>query len=629
MAVMAGLSSEVVLRILGYLDSARDVVRLRQTDRRMYALGSDPSLWKRLFTDTFLLDPSLRPSKRARCSPAVTAFGQSSNEPCSSRRIVTLPKMSEDGANGQRTDWYTLFKVSHNWKTGSYTAHRLRTSIAAEETETEALQTPSVLRGNDSVKAGPGLDLPDTIVESTTEFVFTSSRKLGLSARPGHVLVFPTSVLSSQRKEGIEQTHQEALAHYVCPSLLDAKQGGGDVSTIAVDRSQDKGSKVRVAVAFASGALSIASFDKRSYRFSEELFAAPASVDKVVLAAFHWPYLATCTSDFRIRIDRADAASRQLHRLEERRSYSCHWPACLRLERMSAAQSTLRLTVAYSIPVYPAGWTVGLQEIILDQQGVINSRSASAKRAHVITSIDSPSRSKGATPIGKADSTDQLSRLTSLSYEDPFVVVGTRDNDVFCFRVDGATTGGDTVEEQPLSVCHVRTLHGHTGTVHSVSLNGGRCVTGGSDGSVRIWRLGDEELSVARATGLVATLEGRLRRGLGKVITLRSPKADSPVSTSRPALKRKREATEETGVDVSMPMSLADILRQARQAASTGTSAVHSPSSVIRWVASAFDRIISVSAAPTATRSNGPSCRSEIGQEKRDEELVQIWNFST
>lgn len=38
---LASLSSEVLLRILGNLDDARDLVRFRQVNRRLYGVGGD------------------------------------------------------------------------------------------------------------------------------------------------------------------------------------------------------------------------------------------------------------------------------------------------------------------------------------------------------------------------------------------------------------------------------------------------------------------------------------------------------------------------------------------------------------------------------------------------------------
>lgn len=480
--------------------------------------------------------------------------------------------------------------------------------------------------------------------------------------------MFPAAKDTQRSQLSDSRSRQEPLARFdLMLSSFGSSSSAPSIACLAVDSNYSSSSFVRLVIVRSDSTSIFLRYDMEQTTFFEDkrvcLYdAAPSPA----LTAYHWPYMATCSDDFHIRTYRIRDADSSLQLVDERRSYSCQWPACLRLEGLESAGSapssriSVRLSVAFTLPVYPQGWTVGLQEIVAHGDDILHSRSAIARQAYISTRIDSPSKVAAAayrSQKGEARSStlpsaeDEISRLTSLSYENPFIVVGSRDNDVSCFRVEGAVQDASW-QAGSLAVRHVRTLHGHTGSVYSVSLNEGRCVTGGGDGSVRVWRLGDEEMSIARATGLLTTLDGRMRHGRGSVVTLQP----NYVEEGGSSVTRKRKRDCEGSVDSSghlpestrvqthrMPHSLAEILRQARTNAPEGASgsASRASNSVIRWVASTFDRIISVSSAASSNRgghyraTSGSSdatpgaVQSTCRHDAREEEQVQVWSFSS
>lgn len=614
------LSAEVILRILGQAKDARDIVRFRQANKRMYSLGHDSILWKEMFIDTFLTLPSNgeegeenRPSKRAR----KTIHDELDMQTLPIRALTSLPSIED--VNDRRTDWHALYRISWNWKKGSFNLQQLNAAMQMAQ-KTDQIDT-----------AKSKLDLPNTIIESTEKFIFTAMRK-STSSGFAKVSVYPAELMKSRGGTNEEEVLQ--VATFSSTDLNIQDKAKISVSAIAIDQGNVNADQVRLMTGYTNGLLSISIFCPSSKTFHELASYRQIHDQTTVTAAFAWPFVATCTIDFHIRIYRLneEGPTTLFKLIAERRSYSCHWPACLRLDRAKQNENAFCLTIVYSNPIYPSGWSVGLQELYLDKSGVIDSRSASAKRSYVVTKIDAPTKAlPSKNSSSRPTSIDQVGRLTSLSYEDPFVVVGSRDNGVFCFRVD---KGKDNYGSEALSIRYLRTLHGHTGSVHSVSLNGGRCVTGGSDGKVQVWYLGDEEALIARATGVISMLKGRIRSNLGKVTSLR-------LSDARSERKRrqKRKLSDATNSEDEAsnwkPLTLADI-RKHHIYPSTKSPIASQPMHVIRWVTSAFDRIISVTSNERYRYEDREhsailpsSCRVEAQHEGQNEdESVQIWNFA-
>ncbi len=451
----------------------------------------------------------------------------------------------------------------------------------------------------------------------------------------------------------------------------------------------------------------------------EEVFYHPPSYapgEHVCMAAIHSSVLVLCSSRFDISVFgvASSSGSTQLILIQRMSSYRCSWPAALRLKKLpfhnvskrarhssssSSSQdrhmpserekeAAFRITLAYSTPSYPASWSVSVQEIVvrldLDMEprspARITSRHATAKHPFRPTPIDLRGRSMlgghlprpsaathasltnpplvaTAVATGSTSSSQPRSRTTSLTYDDPFVVVGASDNLLEVYELLGATTfvrrdenadAASTMRSatatpvsrrKDLRLVHRRSLHGHTGSVHSVSLEDGRCVSGSADGSVMVWSLGDRSnetdsiASVMRnarattrrdATGAGSTSSTILEDEEGDetsshmthVLTLRTPMelehAEANLSQKLDSTHARPSRTQRHGPSLGQLVRSRVLDRQAR--------------GVIRWVSTAFDKIVSI------VSYTDPSISSEHNRRAVEDptfqrERVQVWSF--
>lgn len=473
----------------------------------------------------------------------------------------------------------------------------------------------------------------------------------------------------------------------------------------------------RILVAYSTGHMSIFSLKTIQGRVeaNEQVFHSPtplSSGDHIVMAALHSPAFVLCSSRFDMtiyQVGTSSSGSTQLNLLQRMSSYRCSWPAALRLKKLpyhdvskrarrsstswSPERSTklqhrheaaFRVTLAYSTPSYPSSWSISVQELVvrisLDSMTTspvhVTSRHATAKHPFRPTPIDLRGRSmlggeyRSSAPHNASDSSarDHLpssagespsrSRTTSLTYDDPFVVVGASDNLLEVYELLGTTTyvrldldaspaslarpatATPASHRDALRLIHRRSLHGHTGSVHSVALEDGTCVSGSADGSVMVWSLGDrsnETDSIAsvmrnarrsaysKATGAASTSSTILEQEeadqaashMGHVLTLRTQteldqQLDSHLATETHTSARQSN-TRPMGPSLGHLVRSRVLDRQNR--------------GVIRWVSTAFDKIVSIVAYPDAVSS--PSHASSVSTDARyQRERVQVWSFA-
>ncbi|GAC98340.1 hypothetical protein PHSY_005933 [Pseudozyma hubeiensis SY62] len=477
----------------------------------------------------------------------------------------------------------------------------------------------------------------------------------------------------------------------------------------------------RVLVAYTTGHISLFSLKavNGSVIATEDIFCRPAFLaigDCITMAALDSPAVVLCSSKFDVafyQIAQASSTTRLdlVHRLS---SYRCSWPASLRLKKLpyhhvskrlkrsSSLSSTerhgtddrleevaFRVTLAYSTPCYPSSWSVSVQEVVLrlrlDATSTsavqVTSRHATAKHPFRPTPIDprgrlmlggnfmpsshAPRDASGQRKAFHSSLGPASSRSTSLTYDDPFVVLGASDNLVEVYELVGATTfvRTDTEERQAhtstsrsatatpashrqgLRLVHRRSLHGHTGSVHSVALEDGRCVSGGADGSVMVWSLGErssETESIASAMRRArATALGAERREQSKHTSARSTSStlleedgeEAAIHMSHVLTLRSPTISQESEVwslddDVACQSTPTNARRFGPSLGQLVGSRLFDRQArgVIRWVSTAFDKIVSIVAYTEATSNSANAGIIPIdGQQPR--ERVQLWSF--
>ncbi|KAJ1596653.1 hypothetical protein NDA14_003013 [Ustilago hordei] len=435
----------------------------------------------------------------------------------------------------------------------------------------------------------------------------------------------------------------------------------------------------------------------------------------VTMAALHSPALVLCSSTFDVsfyQLSISLSAKTQLNLVQRMTSYRPSWPAALRLKKLPfhdvnkrhcrssssmspqrryhadlKEEAAFRVTLAYSKPSYPSSCNVSVQELVvrLDLASStatpagLTSRHATAKHPFRSTPLDLRGRSMLAahhgassaagafavpTSLTNASSGDEAnhadhacpsakrSRTTSLTYDDPFVVVGASDNLLEVYELLGATTyvrrdldctptsshrsatATPVSPRDSLRLVHRRSLHGHTGSVHSVALEDGRCVSASADGSIMVWSLGDRSNETESVASMMpfapqthADLSGttgarsasstiaqeqddeEAAKHMTHVLTLRTPvefdSADGRIHTSQATSRNGRPLGPSLGQLVRSRV----LDRQAR--------------GVIRWVSTAFDKIVSIVAYTDAHARSSLS----IVDPQYAREQVQVWSF--
>ena len=478
----------------------------------------------------------------------------------------------------------------------------------------------------------------------------------------------------------------------------------------------------RIMVAYSTGHLSIFELQtaQGSLQASEVVFhcsMTSGTGDHVVMAALYAPVLVVCSSRFNLevlRIQTTASGSTELRLVHRMSSYRCSWPAALRLKKLpyhdvskrarrASALSPVgrtardqdheeevafRVTLAYSTPSYPSSWSVSLQELVIRLRlgstsaapVHVTSRHATAKHPFRPTPIDlrgrsmldrhsSPQHSRLDTSNGVSSAAVQgdvqgdgvlHNRTTSLTYDDPFVVVGASDNLLEVYELLGATThvrrdleaatasvsrsatATPVSQRDALRLVHRRSLHGHTGSVHSVALEDGRCVSGSADGSVMVWSLGDRSnetdsiasvLRHARGANVTGYRGGAGARSSSSTI-LEEEEAEEAASQMTHVLTL-RTPMEADQSDAILPNEKHTESARSACIRYQGPSLGHlvrsrvldrQTSGVIRWVSTAFDKIVSIVTYPdpalSLSHASGIPSSAETLRER-----VQVWSF--
>lgn len=318
-----------------------------------------------------------------------------------------------------------------------------------------------------------------------------------------------------------------------------------------------------------------------------EVYTSPAPSfrsDPVTTARLHWPLLVTLTDSLTLRFLRLSGEREEgpvevdetETPLQSRERWS---PVVLSLVPVDEARvsrgdddhdaARFSVSLAYSTPVFPASWTVGMQhfEVAVSpaRLKVLRAQHATAPPAYTPwPSIITRTRLLGAGTDAEDLSTTapppplRKSPVTSIEHSHPFIVTSRTDNTIDVYevvRLEAPTPS--------LRVVHRRTLFGHTARVSSVALLSTadvgssrdatapiRCISAGDDGAVKVWRLLPSEEDARpdrsgsrkrkRTTAAEADLQVQVRRQEDAVAA-----PDGAHLSDYQQLKRRRTSAEE------------------------------------------------------------------------------------
>lgn len=216
-----------------------------------------------------------------------------------------------------------------------------------------------------------------------------------------------------------------------------------------------------------------------------------------------------------------DSKSKAPRLLTSLKSHTCWPPLCLSIR---STPQTIIASIAYTLPTYHSGWSVGLQELHVTRSGtILRSRLASAieqgfQSLPFSSTPSTPSLSQSLRPsTPEANDTPSRSRSrhgkqthpTSLSYSHPYLLAGNRDNTLSLYLV--------TSNNEELKISKGTTLWGHTSSVSGAQVGGrGKAVSVSARGEeLRVWELeGGLGRKVVQERSILVRREGKEGNGV-------------------------------------------------------------------------------------------------------------------
>ncbi|KAG0656288.1 hypothetical protein C6P46_000356 [Rhodotorula mucilaginosa] len=533
------LSEEVLLRCLSFL-SAHDLVTVARVSSAWYRLAQDPQLWRNLYLTTYASAATRRQA----------AFG-----------TVPLPRSRP---------WRELYQISTNWRNGTARATALGTELRKAVLPPVPSSTEVVDNAREAVRGRlpvePEDDDDDTLLQFHHQYIFSASRS------GSAVTVHETRPNGSSNVVGSFESTRLGVRAGSRPTLSEMRLDASSSFPMMMALFYSTGQ-------YALFRLDLPTSSSRSRPFSAiEVYTSTSFLsDPVTTARMHWPLLVTLTDSLTLRFMRlsGDRQSGPVEvdetetPLQSRERWS---PVILSLERADGAHDTrgkdddatthFSVSLAYSTPVFPASWTVGMQRFELAvspaRLKVVRAQHATAPPAHTPwPSTLTRTRLFGAYGGPTAEvfaPRPRKSLVTSIEHSHPFIVTSRTDNTIDVYevvRLEAPTSS--------LHVVHRRTLFGHTARVSSVALlptaDAGspqdntspiRCISAGDDGAVKVWRLlpseedartdGSGSRKRKRTAAPEADLQVQIRRQDASA-------TDVPQLSDYQQLKRRRTAT--------------------------------------------------------------------------------------
>ena len=399
----------------------------------------------------------------------------------------------------RKTNWKRQYKLRHNWAKGS-----------CNVSETCVADQPSV---------------PPLLVRLHDDQVITADATQGLRA---------------WRMTG----EQRLIASRVLDQDLGDSETLSPPTSLAIDGSTAQ-DLLGIAVGFANGRFGVYQLDRRKPEFIFCYLHAPSINGTISAIAYCAPYLLTMTQARLLSLyffDSKASTGPQETRLGSPRllsSLKSHtaWPPLSLAIRVSP--SSIFASIAYSMPTYLAGWSVGLQELLLTPEGtVLESRLASAQTQGYTPLLIAQSRPPSSHDMGEISELPHPSRPTSLSYTHPYLLAAHADNTLTLYMI---TSTADT-----LFIGNGRRLWGHTSSVS------GACV-GDRGKAVSVSKHGNE-LRVWELEGGISANSARRRMAAGEASVQVTPEVISnlrgeDVRIAWSTIKRSSDTTFDSGYE--------------------------------------------------------------------------------
>lgn len=416
----------------------------------MKYLADDSQLWKAAYYFRFV-----RP--RASRIPGLRGHDTSAKALHYSSK---LSKWLEDDhlvRGGKATNWKRQYKLRHNWSRGSCNVSQ--------------------------AKIAEHGSIPPLLARLHEDVVFTADATEGL--RAWSMVGEPKSTAAISFSSDTENNTSSPTP-----------------TSLAVDASISEVNAIGIAVGFLDGRFAVYNFDRRQSALVLTYRHAPSSNGIISAIAYASPYVLTMTeaqllslyvfpndfSHLTLAHNLSGSAPRLLSSLK---SHTAWPPLSLSIR---ASSTNIFASIAYAMPTYLTGWSVGLQELLLTVEGgIIESRLASAEpqgfQSLLIDNEEAPTRTPNSRGL---QSTAYPSKPTSLCYTHPYLLAAHADNTLTLYMV--------VSNAENLIIGPGRRLWGHTSSVASAHVGDrGKAVSVSKRGNeLRVWEL--EGGIVARAS---------------------------------------------------------------------------------------------------------------------------------
>lgn len=473
---LSSLSDELLVRILHFLPLAR-LLQCERLSQRFRRLSLDSQLWKSLYYVRFVLPRSLRVPGNRTATSSLTESARVASQKYGQWLVHEAAQLGGEHETGQVRssvkNWKSRYRLRHNWTRGACQVGELAVGGSADH-----CQPASVLVG----LAGG--------------IVVTVNRKDGLRAWD----LKAKNVLAVR-----------ALDDAQVPTCLDVAETSTNSTTVGF------------AIGFIDGSWSIWEYDGSENIFTLVHREKAASLRRQSLSAIAYAerFVLTITHEqIMCLYSMQDTEHKEIKVLCSLRSCTTWPPLSLSLRRMN---DTLVASVAYTLPTYISGFTIGIQELRFAVRDNENPPTLIASRLTTAQSqgFHLDPRCSGTTTPDDATLVDQPSSIT---YAHPYILVTNPDNTLTLHLCTSTT--------EQLSITPGTRLWGHTSGVSSAKITSrGKAVSVSARGDeLRVWELEGGTLSLARRKSQDASV---VVKGVGNPCITADAALDSPSTLSK------------------------------------------------------------------------------------------------
>jgi len=457
------LSDEILLNIFERL-SLEQILSCQSVSHRWQQISTDPELWKYLYFIRYV-------------KPRLAHLHARSRSRVASREWWDKETTQNEG--GSRKDWKQLFKVRHNWHKGRCAVSEMDiSSLSSRQEHSEFPPKSSFWEELETPTTAPLVQFDGRIFISADREVGLRAWDIGCKEKGRHKVVGARQFRLYE--QGWELGEPTALA-------ID----GGEINP-----------NPNIIVGFGSGGVMILqlhpmeSVEGNDYGFYVRFVLPPAVTPaRIIHVTYSYPYLLTLDVDNYLRAYVFERDSTNLGNprpLATLQAQALRGPCNLTLRRRKIGlEETVTASIAYSMPLFHGGWSVGIQEVVLDLtcvDGISRTRiGTSSPRTYSLQLHPDV-----VTPNVRSMSVPSASP-TSISYSHPYLLTSHRDNTLTLYLVRST--------DKEISIGQPRRLWGHTTGVARAGVAGrGRAVSVSQiGGEVRVWELESIAAAVGKA----------------------------------------------------------------------------------------------------------------------------------